>query len=578
MPEYPDAIALSPSQWCISDGTGRLYLVNVDTSSAGSWAGRVEESYELQSDEGGELLPFRLHAADEVAGKGVFAFLSIPIKIAPSATPNPPSAGGLSASARHKIPSTTAFEYLSVRLDAQGTGEDVAMEDAATNSKKLDVRWRLHSHDSPSFISFDNQAERYIIGAPSSLTSNPDGPFTPTAPSRAPSATPGTQTPEPATTPIPRPPPFSWTQDTDSLTVVFALPSDTPTSSIRVTFSRQFLTLHIGSAASALSTSTQRTSLPHVSHKKLWDTIDPHTSVWTFDREAEGRDSTFGLLSLHLEKGNAGIKWTDVFSLTAPTMDESTTSSSKISELTAEQEEQELEHVVETLDPSELAAISENMEKYTKGMMEGVEVDGDGLGHGVPTSLIGEEIDVEVDGDSGRPLIITWVEGATTDSPRLVRPHPTIPYSLLSTPLPLASPSDLAISIKHDVDGLLFSPSSSSYTWTHVSTFPALAFVLATKQDASFVYHLADRAVLAFDAPSNFSLSSPAGGTRSGAGNLFVYCRPAEAKGTKGVQMVLRVGGPSSGALVGVAGVVGADGVVSVVTLCEKELVVFRVL
>lgn len=454
------------------------------------------------------------------------------------------------------------------------------MEDA-TASKQLNVLWRLHSHDLPNYVSFDVEAERYIIGAPSSLTSNPEGPSTPSAPTRPSSTTPSEATPEPSGPPIPHPPPFSWTQDPDSLTVVFALPSDTPTSSIRITFSRQFLTLHIGSAASTLAPYSTRSTLPHVSHKKLWDLIDPHASVWTFDREAEGRDSTFGLLSLHLEKANTGAKWTDVFALTAPSMVEDT-GESKITELTTEQEEQELEHVVETLDPSELAKISENMEQWTKGLVDGgatAEVDGDGLGHGVPTSLIGEEIDVEVDGDLGRPLIVTWVESALTPSPRLVRPHPTVPYSLLSTPLPLSSAStntpDSSITIKHDVDGLLFAPpslSSSTYTWTHTSTFPALAFVLATKQDASFIHHLADRAVFAFDAPSSFSLASPAGGTRSGAGNLFVYYRPEDTKGTKGVQMVLRVGGPSSGALVGVGGVVGEDGKVAVVALCEKEL------
>lgn len=582
--EYPDAIALSPTRWCVSDGTGRIYLVAVDKSVASAWTARIEASFELAAEEGEELLPFRLHSVDEVAEKGIFALLSIPIKVAPSALPT--ATGGFSASARHKIPSTTAFEYLSVRFDvpAPVEGEDAPMEDVA--AQKLVVQWRLHSHDLPSFVTFDAQAERYIIGAPSSLTSNPEGPSTPTAPTRPSSTTPGASTPEPSSSsavPIPRPPPFSWTQDSDSLTVVFPLPSDTPTSSIRITFSRLFLTLHVGSAAAALSSASAPSSLPHVSHKKLWDTIDPHTSVWTFDREAEGRDSTFGLLSLHLEKGNPGTKWSDVFALTPESMVEDV-GVSRIQEVSVEEEERELEHVTETLDPSELAKISESMEQWTKGVAEqaGGEVDGDGLGHGVPTSLIGEEIDVEVDGDSGRPLIVTWIEAATTSTPRLVRPHPTIPYSLLSTPLPLASATspDPTITIKHDVDGLLFTPSSSAstYTWTHTSTFPALAFVLATKQDATFVHHLSNRAVLAFDAPSSFTLASPAGGTRSGAGNLFVYCRTEEVKGAKGVQMVLRVGGPSSGAMVGVGGVVSGQGKVVVVALCEKELVVFKVL
>lgn len=398
---------------------------------------------------------------------------------------------------------------------------------------------------------------------------------------------------------VPKPPPFSWLQDKDSLTVAFPIPSDTPTSSIRITFSRQYLTLHIASpsAAAASASLPGGGALPRLSHKKFWAEIDPHTSVWTFDREAEGRDSTFGLLTLHLEKQHAGTKWSDLF---APSSSSSAAEeagelgAAKIEEIDPEEE---YERVPETLDPSELAAISERMEQWAQGMMAGAEgiVGDDGIGHGVPTSLIGDEMDVEVDAESGKQTVLSWIEGATTGTPKVVVPHRTIPYSLLSTALPLAaSPTSTSasesssITIKHDVDGLLFtppSPSSPDYTWTHTSTIPALAFVLATKRDTRFVFHLPpsssspSTAVLAFDAPALIPGPSPSSSSLArGGGNLFVYVSPpAGEKAMTGRQMVVRVGGPNAGALVGAAQVEMESGERVVVVLCEKELGVLRI-
>jgi hypothetical protein len=321
--------------------------------------------------------------------------------------------------------------------------------------------------------------------------------------------------------------------------------------------------------------------------------------VWTFDREAEGRDSEFGILTLHLEKQDAGTKWSDVFATTRPSSDDARGGGGKIEEL---EDEWEYEGVRETIDPSELAKISEEMDKYTRGIMQGgggggVSQSQEGLGHGVPTSLMGDEMDVEIDADSGRNVVLSWIESSSNEGggqSRIVTPHSTLPYSLLSTPLPLVSSSSSSsssssarfvpsITIKHDVDGLLFTPPTAKdekpYQWTHRSTFPALAFVLATKRDTKFVHHYQDRFALAFDAPplvSTTSSSSPAaGGAGGGGGNLFVYFAPKE-KETKGKQMVLRVGTPSSGQVMGVAGVELRGGEIGIVALCERELIVLR--
>lgn len=298
--------------------------------------------------------------------------------------------------------------------------------------------------------------------------------------------------------------------------------------------------------------------------------------MWTFDREAEGRDSTYGLLSLHLEKSKPGLKWPDVFALTPRAS--SVLTDSQASTAAADDDQRHLENVDETLDPSELATISEKMEQWTKDDNDN-DSDDAGATRGVPTSLSGQEIDVEVDADMGLPLVVTWIETATTPQPALVCPHPSVPFPLISTPLPSAiARSGLTVTIKHDVDGLLFGmPSSNAptYAWDHLSTFPAIAFVLATKRDARFVHHLGQRAVLAFDSPSASALASSKSTGFSGAGNLFVYFAPEDGKSTVAAQMVARIGGPSSGNLVGVAECIDGRGRSLVAALCENELVVF---
>jgi hypothetical protein len=524
------------------------------------------------------LKPFRLHALNELAGGELVGLLSTSMVLEST---GPSSSTRISAS-------TTVFNYSFVALESTMEAEEI---------HQLSSRWQLRSHDLPSFVTFQPESQRYIIGAASALFDEKreihgkglqerkrevEGEDSEMSNAEASTSTLPTDESNPTTLPsIPKPPPFSWTQDKESVTLVFAVPSDTPTSSIRATFSRQFLSIMIGSAQSNLTASTiPRGELPHVSHKKLWDSIDPHTSVWTFDRDAEGRDSTYGLLSLHLEKANAGTRWSDVFA-TSPAVEEGLISMGEV--------DRSLEQVAETLDPSELAMISESMEKYTQSTMDATGGgEGEMGGNEIPTSLMGEEIDVEVDGESGRGTVITWIEDIlSTTLPKLVRPHPTVPYSLLSLPIPFSSTSisataptpDQSIVIKHDVDGIRFTPASiisPSYNWRHTSTFPALAFVLATKRDASFVYHLSNQAVFAFDSPPNYDL----GTTRSGAGNLFVYFNTIGTKDLKGRQWVLRVGGTKSGSLVGVAaiggGYEGREGNV-VLALCEKEVVVFKV-
>ncbi|GAA6012968.1 hypothetical protein JCM11491_000924 [Sporobolomyces phaffii] len=588
---YPVVAPLSRSLLVVSDGLENIHLVRVDPSTL---RGDVEASFTFISSPTLANRPLQLHRAELSPKDPEAAFLLLSVTSKGSSTPSTsqdpidtdqPKLG--TAQSRLKVPSTTSFTYFSARLSLKGEG-----------GGELEAEWMVKGDDLPAFIHFDVERGRYCIAS--------SAPVTPMETVHTRTKLPQTVVAEEMTRfegtdfaqlpsssssspPVPRPPPFSWSQDTASLTVALPIPSSTPTSSIRITFSRLYLTLHIASPSTAVSSSTIPSSfnLPRISHKKWWGEIDPHTSVWTFDREAEGRDSNFGILTLHLEKQHAGTKWSDVFATSVRPDPEA--SDARFQEL---HDEWDYEEVAETVDPSELAKISEDMEKWTRGIMEGggVSHSQEGLGHGVPTSLMGDEMDVEIDADTGRSIVVSWIEPPSTsgDQLRVVTPHPTLPYSLLSTPLPFidrSSPSsriEASVTIKHDVDGLLFAlPSDTKpYQWRHASTFPALAFVLATKRDTKFVYHHLDRFALAFDAPASLTASSTSNSkaaqqSSEGGGNLFAYFAPVGNE-TKGKQMVLKVGTGASGQVVGVAGIKLDGEQVAIVALCERELVVLR--
>ncbi|GAA5941672.1 uncharacterized protein JCM15063_002636 [Sporobolomyces koalae] len=578
-PEYPRAVAFTSSLWLISDGMYTLHFVSVEPAIL---KGVIRASLSIGSSSTLARRPLHLHRADLVGSDSseVAALLSVTTK-----DPRPAEGADLqytdqpklgAASSRLRISTSTNFEYFTIHFpaDLQGRSE-------------FEPRWTAQGADLPALVQFDSARGRYLVASSSPLatkqTTKHDTqsaePMVLHSPKSMADGDPSASSSSPL---APKPPPFSWSQDKDSLTVAFPIPTATPTSSIRITFSRLYLTLHIASPAAALLNQIDTFTLPHVSHKKWWAEIDPHTSVWTFDREAEGRDSNFGILTLHLEKQHAGTKWTDVFA-TTQTADRAS-EHAKIEELNPEWD---YEEVPETVDPSELAKISEDMEKWTRGIMEGgTSHSAEGLGHGVPTSLMGDEMDVEVDADTGRPIVLSWIEpaangGSAHETPRIVTPHPTLPYSLLTSSLPIASPSNFSqsMTIKHDVDGLLFEPPSDkspeSYQWTHRSTFPALAFVLATKRDTRFAYHHRDEFALAIDAPAILSTSSSDSKPRTGSGNMFVYFAPAD-KQTKGKQMVLKVGDAGSGAVMGLAGVELEGREVAIVALCETELVILR--
>ncbi|KAH8825290.1 hypothetical protein DL96DRAFT_1612681 [Flagelloscypha sp. PMI_526] len=228
-----------------------------------------------------------------------------------------------------------------------------------------------------------------------------------------------------------------------------------------------------------------------------WDRIIPTDSYWTWD-PSDSPQSSFGILTLYIEKSTSPnvIKWQHVFASAA--------------------NENE---VPETIDPSELYNIRESLEKWTKSL----QIDGGrgGMGLGEVSSL--------ADGNSGREVYVTFDPFRKRELRRRTAKRP-----VLSSHFPTS--------------------------WKHSHTFPALSFVLASKTDARFVYHIPGRAVLLFDS-----------GVAGRGANMYLY-RACGKGDIWGKQAILKVGEGGGGALLGVGMLEGG----ALSCLFEKELVVIN--
>ena len=188
------------------------------------------------------------------------------------------------------------------------------------------------------------------------------------------------------------------------------------------------------------------------------------------------------------------------------------------------------------------------------------------------------EIDDELDSSVGRETFLTWIPGTTPHIRNgMETKDRSPPVTLLSIPLPgSAKPgSSPSIIAKSDIDGLFYtltppkSPSGGGEDiWTHTSTFSALSFVLASKQDVRYTHHVSDRLVLAFES-----------GSRGLGFNVYLYEATPTRSAQWAKQSVIRVGDVATGPLLGVGAltldVEGGKKVV-VLCLCENEIVVVR--
>lgn len=383
--------------------------------------------------------------------------------------------------------------------------------------------------------------------------------------------------------------------------------------------------------------------------RPTWAEIDPAGSLWTVEK-ARG----MSLLTLHLEKRHEGTRWMQVFADRTSTRSDARSrhladtehGDKSRTQLSFQQARTELERVAggdtlfskhlqeeeqdeaedneddvpETMDPSELLSMLEGMQKYT--VDEEAPQQGNGYGldrtgfhasqaHGQSggtslsldqPSLLKDSLEEE-DANVGRNFVVTSITHYTADEPK-VRTANNGVATLLATSLPADSRGEAALVIQHDLDGAIFSSCSPlDRGWKHVSTMPALSFVLASKRDAQRV-HLHKRqgareqegayTVLAFESAPQVtgSGSGASSTTAAGAGNLFVYysAGSAGASAKHAPSRVIRLGttqasndaDSNSGALLGVCSVAlgraGESDAVedTLVCLCEHRLLLLR--
>lgn len=406
--------------------------------------------------------------------------------------------------------------------------------------------WKKRGSDIPSFVALQDSLWLVATSSPYRDIEAPapaPAPFVPSLPEIAPIPRANENLDNESAKP---PPPYSWTQTSDSLTVVFPLPSSTPKSHIHVNISAKYLTVLIQNE----NPDASLVPLPRFAMRELWSTVDRSTSLWTWDKEGDRPSAPdqlrgVGLLTLHLEKAHEGTRWPHVFALAGKGTEDA------------------IEEVPETIDPSEMYKIREALEKYTATLSSGEDPSGLALGSGIP-SLAQGEMDDSVDESVGRRAVQMWfsvLDGVEAPTPFVAGGE------VLALPLPVAGEvaQKSALVMRNAIDGLLYGapvlPEIDG--WTHIATFPALAFVLASKRDTKFVFHVGKDAVLAFES-----------GGREARPNLYVY-HDANGKNTA-KQSLVRVGsGGLGGGLLGVGGL-RVNGQIVLVCLRERELAIIR--
>ena len=528
--EYPSSAFANQNTLLVADGQGTLYTFLLSDNEISA---KLLGSYELRPESTSQSLPFRIHVIRQTSPDSATLLLSsrsYAVKQQEDANRRPP-----------------------IEFDLWGV--EVPLTSVETDEiQTLRCLWHRTGREIPVYSTFhESPPSFHIFGGPFYTDSEKatSQPYTPTPDEIAPIPRAGENLDG---EPLPKPPPYSWTQSSDSVTVAFPLPSTTPKSAIKVTFTTKALNLFISDAYSEPDSSL--IPLPRYIAKSFWDGIQASTSFWTWDKAGE---KGFGLLTLHLDKQHEGTRWSQVFAA---------------HQTTSGEPEPE---VAEALDPSELYNIREALEKYTSSLSE--DGSGLGLGQGVP-SLGKGEIDEELDSSVGREVFLTKIPVST---PQAEAQNGTglkdrsVSVTVLSTPLPGSiKPGDPpSLITKSDIDGLSYtlvppkaSDGGDDSAWTHTSTFPALSFVLASKQDVRFTHHISDRLVLAFES-----------GSRGLGFNIYIYQATPTRSAQWAKQSVVRVGYAATGPLLGVgAFTLNVEGGKKVVMLClcENEAIVVQ--
>ena len=519
--EYPSSVFVDAQTLICSDGHGTLHVLTLSSIDSARLLGAYELPRTLNFPSSSPI-PFKLHAAILSADSQAIVVISFKHLIE---VPQGASSG-------RKAP-PVEFDIVAVRVPLQAADDSIA-------TSPLNILWHRRGTNVPLYTAYEKHRDVFILAGGSPYRHIEQPTLEHPEPTSPDGSAPTSRTDDAAAPPSPpKPPPYAWTQDSEEVAVALPFPSSTQKENINVLFSPQTLTVLVqGSSSDA----------PRFASARLWGGIAPSSSFWTWD--AHGTQA-YGLLTLYLEKQHANTRWTHLFDDTVPP-----------TSLSGQTPPPPPEQVPETLDPSQLYVIRESLEKYT-ATLAGVG-DGDTMR---PSSLADGEVDDEADAAVGTETCITWVSAADGADPAGAQVDRDVPFTVLATPLPGMS-DGISLVVKHAIDGPLFvlsdeNAASGTPVWTHLSTFSAMAFVLASKRDTRFTYHVPSKAVLAFE-----------GGGAEYGGNLYIY-RDAKPKSNLAKQAILKLTGNTAGSLLGVGAIRNGEESI-ILCLCEKELLVLR--
>ncbi|KAI7964100.1 hypothetical protein MJO29_004527 [Puccinia striiformis f. sp. tritici] len=361
------------------------------------------------------------------------------------------------------------------------------------------------------------------------------------------------------------PHPYNWNQTLDSLTIIFVIPFSITSKSIKIDIRSNALHFKLPGPLIPTQEETEQDNLDYLSNLfryfgqekqqgtelklELWDQINAEESTW-FIESSSSTSGTTTTLTIEIEK-RSKLRWPHVFKIDTG--------------------------VSEIMDPIELRSITENLAKYTSlteeesnkqkrgglGSLKGSEPSTkDPTYPSIQnTSLTAGEIDEEIDLGHNDILVtgmvMTWLtspnqtdaSNGTDWSVRVAQNG--IPIHVISNPLkvinldddhPSEADHDSSIMIKSDIDGLVFNPptdDTQDLQWTHTLTYPALAFVMASKREIWNSFYTPQFS-LVFETSSSGSSSF----TKS-LGNLFVYYRATSDRQPISTQRVIQLSSSS---------------------------------
>lgn len=220
---------------------------------------------------------------------------------------------------------------------------------------------------------------------------------------------------------------------------------------------------------------------------------------------------------------------------------------------------------VEELSKEEYENALKSLDKYTvdsEGNDQPILREG-GFNSNNISSLSRNEVDDEIDDSVGKKLILTkfYVNDNKIEH--------CDQNSLLSLEIPTLGNSEnngnnntIIVNNPMNLSGALFNLNNEN----HLLSFPALPFVLASKRDLRYTYHLNDitkSVVFAFE-----------GGRIGGSGNVFIYFKNRQIeKSNSEFQSVLQIGNNERGSLLGLL-IFKLNDKYNLLALCENKLLV----